>query len=387
MHYTKPHIDEYLQYYFHNKELDEIYISSALKEFAQSIAGIFVPIYFLTIGLSLPQIAIYYLIHYVIVAVLYPIGTILNSKIGMKKMMALGIFSSIGFFVVLEYMPEFWSYLVSASLWGMSTAFYFSARQIEFSKVVDRGREGAEFSVFRIITIFSGAVGPILGAFIITGFSFSVLLWVVSGLLLLAPLPLFWTPDIKSAPPKLSIKDIKKAGKPLDVFAYQVESIVSFSLAILWPIFIYQTLGEVLSLGIIVSLTSAMIIVLNIYLGRLSDIRPKALLRFGAISHSLTWVSRMFFLTPVGVFVSNLLSSATYSATIIPFVSMVFVGAEKAKNVANYFIFRELSLFSGRLIILAILFFVPDLRVVFYGVAVVSLFFVLFTRSRGGKTI
>ena len=381
MYSVKPHINEYLQYYFSNKELDEIYLSTAIKVFAQSMAGIFIPIYLLTVGFELPLIAAYYGLHYLIVALLYPVGMNLNARIGVKKTMSLGIIAMVGFYFALQYMPALWSFIASASLWGASTALYFSARQMEFAKIADSGKEGVEYSVIRVVSILSGAVGPVLGAFIISTYSFSLLLWVVAGLLLLAPLPLFWTKDVKYKKPDISWENVRQSGTWSMAFANQVDAIVGLSIAVLWPIFIYQTLNEVLSLGIIVSATAAIVVVVNLLLGRIADTRPKMLLKIGAISHSATWISRLFFLSPVGVFASNFLSSATHSATIIPFVKILYVKAKKAKDLASYFVFRELSLFSGRLALLGVLFFVPDLNVIFYGMALFSLCFVFIGRG------
>jgi len=55
-----PHQHHSALHFLHNKELNELYASIAIKSFAISLIGIFIPIYLLQIGYSLASVLIFF---------------------------------------------------------------------------------------------------------------------------------------------------------------------------------------------------------------------------------------------------------------------------------------------------------------------------------------
>lgn len=122
----------------------------------------------------------------------------------------------------------------------------------------------------------------------------------------------------------------------------------------MWPVFIYLTLKEVLSLGIIVSITAITEIIFLFIVGKLSDKHGKRILKTGIFAYSASWITRVFFLSPIGIFFNNLYAALSTSLIDLPFAKIIYSKSKKAQDVSNYFIFRDFYLWVGRVLILAI---------------------------------
>ena len=57
-----PHHQPHIFHFFKNKELNELYLSIAVRSFALSVIGIFIPIYLLQQGIPLAQVLIFFAI-------------------------------------------------------------------------------------------------------------------------------------------------------------------------------------------------------------------------------------------------------------------------------------------------------------------------------------
>lgn len=107
--------------------------------------------------------------------------------------------------------------------------------------------------------------------------------------------------------------------------------------------------------------------------GKLVDTNHTRTFKYGIISHSPTWIIRLFLISPFGLAVSNLASSATYELIDLSFSKSVWKKAANIKNIGEYFIFREANLEIGRIICLSFLFFGLSSVSVFIGAAILTL--------------
>jgi len=210
MHLIKPHINEKLLHYFYNKELDELYISVALKSLAESFVGIFVPIYLLTLGFDIRLLVIYYAIYFLSIVFFMILGMKLNSSIGVKKTMSLWILFFVIYFLSLHSFGITMPYII-ALIWWAAVALYYASFHIEFSKFTAKNKEATQFSILKIITIVASIVWPLLGALFIEKISFNFLFILVSVLMLLSIVPLFFTKDIKTEKFNFSFSKLKKS--------------------------------------------------------------------------------------------------------------------------------------------------------------------------------
>lgn len=360
MYHIKPHHNKFLHDYFNNKEMDELYLSVFLKYLAETMIGIFIPIYLLTLGYNLTEISIYFIIYFSSVSILFPLCMFCGSKIGIKKVMAAGTIILIIFYYLLNLLSDGFPYYAVALTLGLSVALYYSGFHLEFTSAASKKNEAKEFSVLKIIMIMSYMAGPLIGSIIIVYSSFESLFLIVSILLFISTIPLFLSRDVKY-PAHLSLKKIIKSESKDKAIAYQSNGALNIIAGIFWPVFIFITLKNVISLGIIISLTSLTMIFLITILGRLSDSNPDKILKYGVFAHSSSWLFKIVCLTPLGMLFTNLFGSFTDSAIEISFAKKIYEKAENTKDIVNYFIFREFNLEIGRLLILSLAIIFNDL--------------------------
>ncbi|HEA46167.1 MAG TPA: MFS transporter [Candidatus Pacearchaeota archaeon] len=354
MPHKNIHAHGLLHHYFSNKQIDGLYGSVALKSFAESFIAIFVPVYLLTLGFSIQNIALYFLVYLTSVLLCFPFGLTLNSKIGIKKTMGVGIFFLIIGYLLLNSL-QFGNihYLFVAFVFGTSTGFYWSGFHLEFSKFSDKRKEASEISMLNILAMTAGAAGPLLGAIFISKISFNFLFLIVSGLLLLSVVPLFFTKDTKIKY-KFSLKETLRADTKKKAMAYQASAVLGIANAIFWPLFIFLTLKNVLSLGIIITVTAFIEIIFLFFIGKLSDKHKYKVLKIGIFSHSFSWLGRLLFLTPIGIFLSNLYSSLSSALIRLPFTKIIYERSKNVKRAPAYFLFREFHMAIGRIFILLV---------------------------------
>ena len=336
MVHNKLHFPETLHNYFKDKEMNEIYISVFLKTFAESFITLFIPIYLIVLGYQLFDVALYYLVYFIVVGFVIPLGMVLNSKIGIKKTLGLGTFLIILYYYILGFMESGLSYVIVALFYGLSTGIYFSAFHIEFAKSFSRKRGGKELSVIRIIAIISGIIGPLVGSLFISNVSFVFLFRIVAVILFLSIIPLFFTKDFVVPFKRKPLREILRMDTKRKDLAYQASGIIALSSVVFWPLFIYFTLGDIVSLGIIISLSSLFTILVIAKIGRLADINRKKVFKVGVLTHAPSWILRLFFLSPIGIFFSNLYSYITIAAIDISFNKKIYRQAKEAKDICNY---------------------------------------------------
>lgn len=356
------HIHDYIHglvsHYFANKEMDELYISIGIKALAQSIIQIFIPVYLYKLGFSISNIALYYIIFFLSITFFMYFAMNLNYKLGLKKVLAIGTIILIGYYFLLDQLSNGTiHYSIVAIIYGISMAVYYSSFHIYFTKFSDKKHEASEVSIIRALFRFAAIIGPLIGAVLITRESFRASFLIVSGLLIISILPLFITKDKKIKKPKITIKRILKADTKKKGLSYIASGILGVTAGVLWPLFIYLNIKTVISLGLIISIGSLITIFFLFLIGKIADKHKTRVLKTGIYSHSITWPIRLFFLTPIGIFVMNLLSAITLLMIDLPFSKLIYEKGKKSKSIANYFLFREMNLQIGRLIVLLIAFF------------------------------
>jgi len=361
-----------------NIELDELYISVALKSLATSFIQIFVPVYLYQHGFGISEISLYYLIFFSTVAILMPMSMRLNHQLGVKKVLSLGTVSLAGYYLILNYIGTI-HYSIIALTFGISVALYFSAFHIIFSKYSDKSKEASEFSMVQMIIRIATTSGPLLGAIFVTEVSFTALFMIVSGLLLVSVFPLFLTKDFKVHAPKFSLRRVFKSDTKKKAIVYISCGVLNMASTIFWPLFIFLTLKTVFSLGFIASVTSFFLVIFLFIIGKMTDKHKEDVLGAGIIAHSLSWLTRLFFLSPIGVFFNNFIGSLSSMMLEIPLSKKVYQDSKKASKITDYFMFREFHLVIGRMVILVIAFITGSLYWVF-GISFIVTFAYTFLR-------
>ena len=322
--------------------------------------AIFVPIYLLNQGLSITAVVMFYMVYYTASTSVMPYAMAFNS-FGIKKSMAFGTFMSIIFYLFLTQVNVL-HYSIIAIIGGIATASYFAGYHIEFGHFHTKGSEGKQSSIISASAILAASLGPILGGLLIEKYTYGIVFIIAALLLLLSLVPLFSTKDYKMKTREINVKKILKSDHMTKGWAYIASGSTLMIAGIFWPLFIFDKLGSVSSLGLIISMTSILLAAFSFYLGKKVDGSYKKVFRLGISLYSFSWILRLLLVNPLGLFISN--TYAAFSGTLVelPMAKMIYL---RSKNLMNYFLYREFYLFVGRIVILFLALFVQDYTALF----------------------
>ena len=212
----------YNLHFLRNRELNELYISVAIKSFASSMITIFIPIFLLKLDYSLTHVLIFYAILNATHALFVIPAAKISSKYGYKHSIFFSIPILIVFYLALYTLEQFhWPLYLLAIIFGVNNALYWIGYHVDFSIFSDKKNRGEEIGTTRIINSIFHVFGPIIGGLILTFIGFQALFVTVSVLLLASAIPLFFSKDIHKPVP-LSFKRIFKGQQIKDAFVFMI---------------------------------------------------------------------------------------------------------------------------------------------------------------------
>ena len=344
--------------YFHlqlNKELSEMYISLALRTLALSMIGLFVPLFFINeLNYNLDRVIYYYLAWAVSFGIFSLAIIKFACKFGLKK----SIFVSapldiLSLALLLTLKSGSVHYLIPAFTLGLANSFYWNSYHLDFAKSSDKKKRGTEVGGMFSISLLFSVLGPFLGALILESLGFNSLFFVVSALLLLSVVPLFFSKDIHEEV-EFKFKDLLHVGDFRSFLGFVGIGIRLTVLTVFWPIFVFLNLSAYLSLGIIFTGSGLLSSLFTFFIGRMSDKQDKRkLLRIGAFIHSITFFFRGFVHSFVGLFFVDIMGSLSGILADVPTTALFYDRANKS-NRPEYVIYREVGLSAGRIILLLV---------------------------------
>ena len=342
--------------FFKSRELNELYASISIRAFSLSLIGVFVPIYFYLIGYPLISIFFFYILHSLFHIVFsIPVAKI-SSRFGIKHSILFSIPSLIIFFFLLYSIEIFsWPLALLAVFSGLSTSMFWIPYHIEFAKFSDRKNRGKEIGFSGIIACLFSALGPVLGGIFLTIFGFKILFIVVSALLFLSVIPLFFSKEVHEPVP-LSLSGFFKGQKTTDILSFLGHGIENKLGTIVWPLFIFIfILGEnYTSLGTVAGLTIGVAFVSMIFISKFSDLYRKTVLKIGSVSNAVIWVAKSFIVTPIQVFVVGAFYGISQTAMHISFDAITYDKVKK-NNLVRIILEREIYHHIGVLILFLLL--------------------------------
>jgi len=385
MHHLRYYFNGLFVRYLKHRELDDLYISSFIKNLSQSFISLFIPIYLISLGFNLQKIMIFYSILYLFLLLFYPPSLKLGSIIGIKKVMAIGTLLWIPGYLLLAEMSAGFPYYIVAILFGAANAVYWGCFHVEFTKSVETNKEAKDLSIYKILLIITSVLGPLMGAYIIFLTSYSTLFIVASILAFISIIPLFLTKDIYVPKEKLNLKIIFSVDKKIKVLGYALEGFLAVIEEVLWPLFIYIILNDVLALGKIFSFAALIIAFLIAEIGKIADKYPKTVFKASVLTYAPLWIIRIFANTPFLFFIVNFVTNFLGTTVSISMNRLAYHQAETSKKIMSYFILREISLTLGRIVIIALILLIMDIPTIFIITAFITLLF-LFVAKKAGNS-
>ncbi len=332
--------------------LSKLYANMALRSFALSLIGIFVPVYLLSKNYSLNEVFLFFLI----IAATHACMAIPATRFAFRFGYSAGALASIPFlvaaYIFIGTIEQFhWPLFYISLLFGIGDALFWMAYHSDFAECSINEKVGEEVGYMRIVNVAAAAVAPLLGGGILLVSNFNVLIMIVSGILFISTVPLFFIQKNNLHKP-FSLKDIFCKETLKNNFLYAVHGFDQGLGGIVWPIFTYLAvlhsftlLGFSVSISLIVSLFTIYII------GKLSNRFPKEVLHVGVLGTSLTWIARGFLVTTsFGVYAANIAGGLFNNLVTIPFSALVYKSAN-GHGSCNALIAREICYHLGLIVL------------------------------------
>tara|TARA_Y100000310_G_scaffold321543_1_gene379297 strand:+ start:250 stop:1356 length:1107 start_codon:yes stop_codon:yes gene_type:complete len=368
-----------MHHFIYKKELNELYISTGIRAFALALVGIFIPIYLINIGYTIPNVLFFFALISLIIVMVMPLVSKFVSYVGIKHSMLYSIpLMIIGYLLLYTLEQYAWPLWLLAIFFGVSNAIYWFAYHLDFSKFSDFKKRGSEVGRARIVTSVFLILGPAVGGFLLTFVGFKAVFIISAIILALSTLPLFASKDVHE-PVNFSLKGLFKGQSFKDFLAFFGLGVESGIGLIIWPIFIFFTImNSFHSMGLVFTLSLFFSTILIFVVGRLADMHRIIMLRVGAVLNSLVWLIKLLVKTPLQVFVADSFYGASKTVALVPYEAVSYDKANKSKDLVKYTLFRESSIHFGRIVVLLVMMPIADLTVGFWIGAGASLLYFFF---------
>ncbi|MBN2457951.1 MFS transporter [Candidatus Woesearchaeota archaeon] len=366
--------------FFRNEKLNELYSSMAIRSFALSMITIFIPIYLLSVGCALKEIFIFYIILNISHALATIPAGFISSRYGFKHSIAASTPVVIVFYLMLYSLEGFgWPLYVVAILAGVNDGLFWVGYHTDFSIFSTKRVRGRELGILQTLVSLSNVAGPFIGGIMLAIFGFKFMFAVVSILLFISTIPLFFSDDNHQKMP-LRFYEIFKGRSFRDYLALMGKGLQSRAHKIIWPIFIFMNVfGNFTGVGLVTSISLCFSLIIPYLSGKVSDMRRRLVLRLSSVADSFVWFIRLFVSTPLHVFVIDSVYGMTNTTSIISFNALNYDKANMQKTKAlESIIFREIMIQAGGCSFFVIMLLISGLATGFVLGSIGSLLQVLF---------
>jgi len=344
------------------REITELYISVAIKNFAVSMIALFEPVYLYDkLNFSLAEIMLYFAAVYTLYFFLLPLGGKISARFGFEHSILYSAPVIVLYFATLYLTGEIRSLIYFAPvLLAVYKTLFWPAYHANFAHYTTLGQRGKRISRLGALNALVVVVGPLLGGMLITLFSFNVLFVVVSILVLASVIPLFTTHETFKPSSFGYFHAFARLFKShyrryvLGFMGYG-EELIKLTV---WPIFIFVILKSYLGLGTLSSVTIFLTAIFGLFIGRIVDKKGgRQMLRFSTIGYSIVWFVRLAVKSTLGVFVVDGFSRIFSQGLGIPMQALVYDKGTERGNL-NFGVFFEMALVVGKMLIAWVLFVV-----------------------------
>ncbi|MDP3899731.1 MAG: MFS transporter [bacterium] len=347
------------------KEMNEIYWATAIKTFAIELVGLYTPIFiFLYFEKSFVAVFIFFGAQFFFQTLLVPLAARLIGKLGIKKLMAIGGPFFGVYLICLSLAQTYGIIFIILALAAkvLYLVLFWPSRHIDFAKFASKKKRARQISMLSIINTLISAIAPLLGALMITAFGYATTFTISAALLLLASVPLFFSPEIYESYSltwrQSFLEPFKKRNLKTSI-AFFFEGMEYYTSLVLLSLFIYVVIGDLEIIGLITSITLIMTLVFTYFVGWISDRRgSRQIISFASVVHAFVWLICAFITTPLQCLIYLNFFKFAETANHLPFSSLFYKKAHKKRhNIDEFIIYHEIAHNSGR-VLMAIIFIV-----------------------------
>jgi len=372
------HHNHHLFWHFRpKKELNQVYISVILRNFALSLVSLFVPLYlYYEIGYTLEQTLYFFIFYAVIFAISTPLAAKFCSRYGVKHSVLLSVPFYLAFVLLLYLLSHFTIPLfLPGAFLGLSISFYWMGLHNIFYHASHRKHRGEETGKRTALSILASMFGPLIGGLLIKFIGFWIVFVLASVVLLSSALILFLSKE-EYVNYKFSFKSVvdKEHWKYSLFFVSRGSRVIAEG--VIWPLFIFLILKDYFTLGLMGFVLSGVSAFIIFAAGKYSDhhYSKGKILHFITGFESLAWFLRSLVTTTGHIFAVVIFGAITQGIREAPMSALEY---DRAKgNPAAYFVNREIFICFGRILLLVFVLMTDSLSggLIFHGFANLAAF-------------
>ena len=244
---------------------------------------------------------------------------------------------------------------ITAVFLGIHFGFWWTTYHIDFIYNGKPQEFGKEVGMVQGLGILAGVISPLIAGYITQSYGFMALFSASSLLVLVLALTLMAIREKRTTQPiSLKIMYQEFSSYKKDVLSYLALGGENTIAQDLWPLFLFLLLKEPLFVGVLATIVTLVRFASRIYGGLISDsFNKKHLELFGAVSVSASWTGKFLLPTPVGLVFFEFLHKATNSFFYVPNQALAYIRTIR-ENKTAYITGREITIMSGKLVVLAI---------------------------------
>jgi len=358
-------LDRHHFHFFGSKEINSLYLTLGLLYFGEGLISVFVPIYFWQLGFPLWRILFFYFLGSLFFIALAFLFLPIIRKLSDKMMIFLSIPFTVFYFYGLSFLGDVpVLFYVLPLLTAFHYLFFNIGYHVSFSSAADDGYVGREVGMRYMIGAFAQFPAPFIGGLLIGFLGFQYTFTIVTVILFLAVLPIFFFPrrhfssnlNIKSTLAYLKNKQLR----PFNIsgFGYATETMVA---RIIWPLFIFISIGSIQQFGGVISLGLLAGIIVTFLAGFLSDIgRRRKVITWASSLFSLIWILRTLFVKVFAIVGSHIAGIMVSASLMVSWSSQYYKIARAVPEPSIFILSREMLYNFSRIL------FIPPLMLLAY---------------------
>lgn len=300
-------------------EIKLFYLSFSIFQFANSIAQIFVPLYFYNKGFSIFYIIIFFAVSQAGRLFFLPASAWLSSSFGAKKIMSHSFILSVAYYFLLAKVESVSAiFFVTAITFGAIQALQWLPFLVHLSKISPNEDKGKIYGRLNMYSSIANGLGPVIGGLAISAWGFGYIFYLVIALIIPAIYLMVITPEVSKIR-KINFKLISPRKIYPDMIGNGGFNIQLYLGNTLWPIFMFLVLPQYGTIGFVQTASLLISIITFHLIGKWTDkFRRKTVLFWGSVSNCLVGCIKIFAGSFLGVFLVNSASIFTGALQAIP---------------------------------------------------------------------
>ncbi len=335
-----------------------MYANRVIDRFANCLLNIFIPIYLITIGFDLWSALLFLVVANLVTFSLSVPSAFISSKVGLKHTILYRAPILIAFTYLLSSLPSLHlstaGVVLAGMILGIAQALYWIPFNSEFVKNSDKIHEGEEVGILLALPMLAATIAPAVGGLVLNFFGFTVLFTVFAVIVMASVVPLFATRDYNRLFQIRRKEFVWRLNHTFHV-GFMIDGIIYIAEFYLWPLYIFLTLNDPVTVGVSVSLTIVGLAVFNLLTGKFADMANKErMMKVGAVGYFFVWVSRVFVHTHLEFFLLSFLGGMFCTLLKIPLFARFCEFSKERKHILNDVALREMWIRIGMTLVAVI---------------------------------